>query len=361
MAAKFLVVGTGRCGTEMLVNMFNRHPDLLVFPETMFLFPCIARFGNQKIEVDALMDFALSVSHIDGSSTLKRAVIDAGVPEAALDEILADIRARGGELNAYELLDAIGNRAAVVCKKKYWAEKCPDGGYYIEDIGYEWPDATFINIHRNAVSTALSMRKHPGFRANVATHVDLWTNLAIMPRECIDLGAIAATLGDRPLEEFMDLWGRRILRIEQSVRRLHDPKKAYRIRYEDILTQPKDNLAALCRHVGLAENEEWLDMVAQMVDVSRMHAPDIEAEELRRLYEQAPFARRAQRMLAELCDEDARERHAATPLPAEAQHSGESAARAQDTAQSGPGESGRRKGFGACLGRLFGVFRQSRG
>ena len=45
----FFIVGTGRCGTRMLMNVLNEWPDVRGVPETQFITPLYRQFQDEKI------------------------------------------------------------------------------------------------------------------------------------------------------------------------------------------------------------------------------------------------------------------------------------------------------------------------
>ena len=299
MPPKFMIVGTGRCGTGMLVKFFNEHPDILVLNESMFLFPCIDRYGNRKVNASELIDFSLSVSHADGESTLRTAVRSAGFESAVLDAIFASIRRNHRQLTAFELLDSIGSSLAEKAGKASWADKCPDGGYFVEDMYAEWPEIKFIHLIRDGIQTALSMRRHDGFRANVKMNTDLWVDLSTLPESAIN--ALAAINAERTddLREYLQLWGRRLLSIEDHLSKIRDPNAVMRVFYQDVVQNPSKNFVNMCDHIGVGVPESWLHTILPRIDPAKAIS-SMSVEESEHFYNQAFSAKEAREKVVHL-------------------------------------------------------------
>lgn len=293
MSAKFFIVGTGRCGTELVMRLLDSHPAVLVLNESMFLLPCLRRYGRRQVDAHELVEFALSVRHVDGQSTLRHALSDAGISDSAQSALLGNL-AKLGTMTAFELLDAIGRAAAETCGKAHWAEKVPDAGYFVAEIAQQWPEALFIHVFRDGYHTARSMERHAGFRANIVSRIDTWVDLAVLPYSADHWAE------SRPLQpdEFLALWGRRLLFIEEQLSTVPS-SHVMRVSFERLLSHPQQELCRICARLGLDIPPEWPSNAAAIVDSSRSgSSPDPEI--LEDLYCKAPSARQAMALVTKL-------------------------------------------------------------
>ncbi|AIA31874.1 sulfotransferase family protein [Leptospirillum ferriphilum] len=268
MAAKFFIVGTGRSGTDLLTRILNLHPDVLVFNESFFLLPGLCRYGVRKINANELLNFALSVFHHDGQSTLQKALHFAGLNLQNQENLFNKIKNLNIDINIFELLEIIASFSMDIIGKSLWGEKTPDAGYYAKEIGDYWKNTLFINIYRDGYNTALSMKNHDGFKANIYYNNDEWVPLSLFPNNFFSQKEGIENQIKFEIFDFLELWGRRFLFIEEQLNKLSE-KQVLNISFENLLSNSNEELIRLCSFLHLPVNQKWLNESFSLIDPSK--------------------------------------------------------------------------------------------
>ena len=228
------LVGCPRSGTTLLSVMLHAHPRIAMPPETRFLLPVY----RNRLELGDLHDVANRrrlAERITGKGTKFQ---DLGLKRAAvIDQIVA-------------APPTIGSAAGTVWRefarsrgKVRWGEKRPSYWRDMNLILRLFPTAQVIHLVRDGRSCVASAKK-----------VDWWHTGVY--------GAMANwTLADRELRRF--------------ARRA--PAGTYhRLRYEDLLADPRHELGRLCAFLGEDFDEAMLDHSEAAADIvparKRWHA-----------------------------------------------------------------------------------------
>jgi len=252
VAVRFCVVGTGRCGTTLLWEMLDHHPDLFVFRESHWIPKMYEFFGTGFGDAAELVDIVLRTTHVTGD------LVYQGNPR-----ILQGLFSQGERVDVAGFCDRIGTMFAEDSGKKYWADKTPDYGPYLGILQALWPDCRFIHLIRDGIRVVDSMARHPGFRWMAKAREAWW----VAPSFNGYHRSIEAT--ERPLGEFATLWCRRLQRIRNEVTRLR-PGTYLEVRFEDLVEKPKRTLLNVCRFVDLRAPDEWLSDATALIDRKRV-------------------------------------------------------------------------------------------
>jgi Sulfotransferase family len=219
------LVGCPRSGTTLLSAVLHAHPRLAMPPETRFLLPAYrerAEFGDLTIEANRRR----LAERMTGPGTNFR---DLGLDRAAvIEQIVAAPPTFGSAAGT------IWREFARSRGKARWGEKRPA---YWRDMGLIlrlFPDAQVIHLVRDGRSCVASLKQ-----------VDWWTTGIY--------GAMASwTMADRALRRL----GRRL-----------PPTAYYRLRYEDLLADPRRELGALCDFLGEKFDDAMLDHSSAARDI----------------------------------------------------------------------------------------------
>lgn len=243
----FSIVGTGRCGSTLLQEMLDLHPDVYVFPETHWIPKMYEFFGDAPGPVSDLLSIVGRTLHADGAATV----------ELDLDALAASLEGRDA-MTVSAFCDHVGRWTAGQHGKRLWADKTPDYGPHMGLLHHLWPACRFVHIVRHGGAVADSMSRHEGYEWLAAAHETWWTGPSFN-------GYFRATpWRDAPLEAFVDLWSRRLVRIRDEAHRL--PRGVYEeLRYEDLVDRPESTLRQLCGFVDLRAPGEWLAAAAACV------------------------------------------------------------------------------------------------
>ncbi|NEB00794.1 sulfotransferase [Streptomyces sp. SID13726] len=232
-----LLGGENRSGTTLLSVLLDSHPDLVVGPEIDFPEP--PDLGPHILEVCTLMD--RGDPRVSGTSkeTIDPEWYDgvhfvvqcerSGVGRDDLRALVGELTAvRGTDLSALEdrcrLIDAIGELRRVHTGAARWGLKLQRK---IQDVGTYagiWPRAHFIHIVRDGRDLAASHLKTVpdwGYRS-VAEAAHGWLEVVTRAR------------GTAPADRYLE------------------------VRYEDLVTRPRETAERMLDHLGLAWDESVL-------------------------------------------------------------------------------------------------------
>lgn len=248
---RFCIVGTGRCGTSLLRQLFNSHPNVFVFGETHWIPKMFEFFGTGEADANTLIEIIQHTYH------------ETGNPVTALDEQLLNsvLERTQTTTTVQEFCNALAMSFAERDNKQYWADKTPDYGPYMHMLSQLWPNCKFVHIIRNGLETAVSMSRHHGFQWMVATGERWWVPASF------NYYYQAAPKTIKPFENFLDLWYWRLQRIRNEATRL--PVHNYmEVRFDELLENPSQTLSNIARFVDLPVEHAWLSKATATVDPS---------------------------------------------------------------------------------------------
>lgn len=314
----YFIVGTGRCGSTMLSNLLNTHPEILSVSE---FFSAITDLGGRIPEMfsEDVIDGATFWGKISAVLPRKNTMIkqyvdmpevlypylsegavysrESGVP-AILHTTLPHLTERYEEL--YQRVggfikqqpearlrchyDTLFSYLTAEFKKSVWVERSGGVCVCIDELYKMYPDANFIHIVRDGRNTAISMRRHTGFRMfMLASTISQY--LGVDPFESDDrsnsdrlpeeLHCFLPENFDREKfldfrfshKEMGDLWthqisnGMRVLNALPSDRVLT-------LGYENFCAKPQEHLEKITDFMGLKRSSKWEDEMANNVKLS---------------------------------------------------------------------------------------------
>jgi len=249
---RFCIIGTGRSGTTLLHNLLNLHPDVFVFNETHWIPKMYEFYGTGEAYPIDFINIIQKTFHVTGQA----------VTNINKSHILS-LFEKNKPITAQHFCDTIGLMFATNEGKQYWADKTPDYGPYLSVIQHLWPDCKFIHMIRHGADTALSMSQHPGFQWMASAGDDYWSHASfnqyfrqISPTHC-------------PLDEYVQLWSRRLLRIQNEAKRLKIGSY-YELRLEDLVTYPDETLRYIAKFTNISCDEFWLVNAISKIDANRI-------------------------------------------------------------------------------------------
>lgn len=232
-----LLGGENRSGTTLLSVLLDSHPDLVVGPEIDFTEP--VDLGPHILAVCDLMDLhdsrladatkdSVDPEWFDGAHFVVQCE-RFGIDRDDLRKLVAGLMAeRGTDLSALEdrcrLIDAIGELRRERTGAGRWGLKLQRRIQDIETYASIWPQAHFIHIIRDGRDLAASHLKTVpdwGYRS-IAEAAHGWLEVVTRPRQ--------AALDGRYLE----------------------------VRYEDLVTRPRETVERMLDHLGLPWDEAVL-------------------------------------------------------------------------------------------------------
>ena len=300
--APVLVLSTGRCGSTMVSNMLNRHPEVLSVSE-FFAFIGLNAFVGRRpsgarmwrlysrpgtrsryLEYTGPFDELL---YPVGDSAARFSLGDlppilaVALPHltdeyhALYDECGSVVRGQPRQPPAdhhRRLFEWLARRL----DRKVWVERSGGSLLFASRLLRAFPDARVIHVFRDGRDTAISMSRHPPFRIMLAIAEKLrplgidpvdWL-IALDGRE--RLAAWLGALVDRILRperlrfdrvtiaDYAVFWNRMIA-IGHDVFGHFSADRLLNVRFEDVLAKPEPQIRRMIRFIspGL-ENEAWV-------------------------------------------------------------------------------------------------------
>ncbi len=295
------VVGTGRCGSTMISNVLNRHPDILSLSEFFGFLELKWRIWQQR-SGEQMWNFygrhskrtrlmvreqypELLYPFADSASRYTRQnvppLLCATLPhitehhEELFAELEAVVKAQPGQAPARHfryLFEWLCQRF----ERRVWVERSGSSLLLVPVLIREFPDARFIHIIRDGRETAISMSRHYLFRT-VLANVMLLRGVGVDPLRMMSnqrrwewLGPRLEILANRfirsawlpydqaRLPDYAAFWQ---VQIDMTRRFFANfpAERLLTVRFEDVLDAPEAQLHRLIRFIDPSlENETWL-------------------------------------------------------------------------------------------------------
>ncbi len=306
------IVSTGRCGSTMLSDMVNRHPDLLSLSEFFTSLSGKALRGRRMTGEAiyrrlntlspggrALLANGLQVDEFLyplGPDARYRAhevppILCATLPhltgdhEALWDELSGALRTRPADTPAAHYRFVFDWLAARF-RRRVWLERSGASLLIVPALARLFPDARFVHLYRDGRDTAISMYRHHYFRLRVqaarrmhAVGIDPFHPFNVpgtspwMPAfeslwfRFFDAARYRRT--EIELPAFGWFWSRM---IERGLRHLDalPPERVLSMRYETVLESPTAEMTRFIRFVAPEfERRDWLEEVSAMPRAGR--------------------------------------------------------------------------------------------
>ena len=306
-----IIVGTGRCGSTMLSNMFRTHPDVLSLSE----FFVMVNSPREAAGVIEASDFWHMLATPNPRITLllrsdikiaeflypflptSRFTPETGVPplllvtlphltenyEAVFDEVSnvvqhfppADLAGHYTRLFDW-LSQRFGRRVRI--------ERSGHSLVLLPELVKLFPRTKYVHLIRNGRECVWSMSRHPGFRLVASALVGGAASLNREPSALGDVDVARLLAAPLPFAAFGKVWARSLVIGLQVLAQLPEDQ-VFTVRYEDIITDPSRFLAQISDFIDPAlSHQNWIEQAAAMVRQPeqgwrQLPAPDREALE----------------------------------------------------------------------------------
>ena len=319
--APVLVLSTGRCGSTMLSDILNTHPDILSLSE-FFASVGLKAFVRKRLDGKAMWEIWRRHSPglkamLAGNRDRVRYPFDTpqarfsphNIPsllcttlphltpdfESLYDELEPVVQARPKAALADQyrfLFDWLCERLG----RRVWIERSGGSLLFGRILTRLFPEARVIHIYRDGRDTALSMSQHPAFRAGPALAqrlrrlgVDLYGGDPLRPFGMFTLLVLALVymrkLADQAAgpEACGDMWSRMILSSRAYLSSLPSGQ-LFPLCYEDVLQHPREKIRELIDFIdpSLAD-DAWLDEAARVPRANPSKYLSLDAETQARL------------------------------------------------------------------------------
>jgi hypothetical protein len=220
-----LLVGCPRSGTTLLSVILHAHPRIAMPPETRFLFPVYRRrnsFGD--------------LTEVKNRRRLARRITGRGsrFAQLGLDRRTVIREIVNGAPTVGSAMAIVWREFARSRGKERWGEKRPLYWQQMDWLMRLFPDAQVVHLIRDPRACVASMLGVKWWRGGFQSALTTWA------------------LSDRELRRFGE-------RAPQG--------SYYALRFEDLLTEPRDELAKLCKFLGEDFDEAMLEFAGAASDI----------------------------------------------------------------------------------------------
>ncbi|MBW2665674.1 MAG: sulfotransferase [Deltaproteobacteria bacterium] len=304
------IVGTGRCGSTLLSQMLAEDPDVLSIFEFFNGLDVMRRFGTAPVSG---ADFAALIS---AEQPFVTAVLRRGYPVAEitypfgptsrfqpddpLPWILVSALPRL-DPDPDRLFDAVVEFAthlpmqhlsrhycalfdwlASTKDRELWIERSGSSIDYLGSLHAFFPNARFLQIHRDGREAALSMREHHAYRLPIAILYQSGGPPAFdLHADPEDRDLVSRILASRPpVEYYGRYWNDQIANGFRAIDGIA-PEHYRAIRFEDLVSDPRTVLGEVCEFFSLDRwRGDWIERaVTRVRGVPPLRAPELGAEE----------------------------------------------------------------------------------
>jgi hypothetical protein len=218
------VVGVPRSGTTLLAAMLAAHSRLSCGPETHF-FRWLARVEERQL-CDAstwpgpAASFVQSIRHTAFIPGTERTLLE----KYQIDESGIPAYLRAQDPSVPNILRSVTEQHMEAQGKRRWVEKTPEHLLHVATIRRFFPRSPIVRVIRDPRDVALSLMKVPWGVQSFLQGLLYWQRLDAASRDF-----------------------------------LADDRLVYTLRFEDLVSCPREELQKLCRFVGEAFEERMLD------------------------------------------------------------------------------------------------------
>jgi putative sulfotransferase len=334
-SAPVFVVSSGRCGSTLVSNMLNLHPDILSLSELLIMmspgaFPgggapiygpqFWALLSTPRKRMTLMYRYGIAFEEIlyrPGPG--RRFNAETGVPPillTALPHLTSDPEALYDDIHDFvieqgaypvgvhytRLFDWLRDRF----KRKVWVERSGSLLMHLDELIANFPDARFVHMYRDGRECAISMSHHSAFRLAMLsglliphTGVDPFntdepirgevpSELQKFMPDTFDVNAFWTY--DLPVENLGGSWQNAEIGAIGLLAGLPSGR-VHQLRYESLVTSPEAEISNLMRFIGLPEpSQEYLKAATGLIRIKPPAWSQLEEGKRQRLGEACRLA-----------------------------------------------------------------------
>lgn len=248
----FFIVGSGRCGTQMLRRILSCNKNVAVLPETHFITPLYDKYRLNNIVCDDFLEVIDNVYSSEGDKWIK--VILNGSKKKYVDykqqyRNYVKLHNINGSIKDY--IEGFYN--FLFGPKFLIGDKTPHYGANLEIILKIWPDSKIIYLKRDGVNTALSMMKHSAFVRDINGNIK-FRNIGRAKYQNLEKNFSKKSPST---EKVIKFWKECITQIDDSIIKMKKEKdfELLNIKYEDLVYDTNNTLKLIYDFLGLEANK----------------------------------------------------------------------------------------------------------
>jgi hypothetical protein len=249
----FFIVGTGRCGTQMLRNVLNCWPNVVILPETHFI---ISLYDCYKLREITATEFLEVVDNVYGASGSKWSEVILSSSKRSYHNYQTQF------INYIDENKIKGNIQIFIDtfyeflygKGKIFGDKTPHYGTNLTIIREIWPHAKAIHLIRDGLDCAHSMLGHPGFIRYINEKIspkDL--DRVMYRRNLYKESHIKPTM-----EDAIHFWDS-VINETQIELDLMSQSDVLQVMYEDIVFRPVEEIKKISYFLQIENDEKSLN------------------------------------------------------------------------------------------------------
>ncbi len=267
------IVGSGRCGTNLLNNMLRCHPDILPITETHFISTLATKINNQKLSFEAFWNILDQHYTSKGDKKWIDIHLEAGniFNKKAFKQHFQNT-CKQQQINTNpQRISTFFQQCYKSTKHSTIIDKTPQYGLHMSAIAKFFPQAKFIHLIRDGRFVATSMTKHLGICKLIhGGHPEKLQHFSYQG-QLTHLPAKSATL-----KESIQYWKTMVKATQKESKQLAEGYYL-EIRYEDLIITPKKIIQQISDFLSLPQKSFW------QWRASLLPRPDAFNKEIRRL------------------------------------------------------------------------------
>jgi len=248
------IVGTGRCGTNLLNKMLGCHPLIEAVTETHFIGTFATKFADERLSPQ---DF-WTVLNQHYTSNGQHLWVDAHLQAGGIDDkdifrqqFIEKSRTRTMNASRIRLFFELCYEKTENPKPRFFLDKTPQYGLQIQAISQLFPSAKFVHLIRDGRLAAASMVKHKGIsRLIKGGHPDTLSNSSYQA-QISHIEPYQASL-----EEAILYWEKVVDSIQSQAAALPDTQYL-ELHYEDLIIRPRYVLQRVCDFLEISSDGLW--------------------------------------------------------------------------------------------------------
>ena len=297
-----IVLCSGRCGSTMLSNIMNSHPDVLSISE-FFTFHSIALFSRWRITGDGMWKILTRQPQLvryllredynellypfdDPASRFTRRsvppILCITLPHLTDDyeKLFDDMEPIVRNFPRQSPADHCRSLFAWLCERfdrAVWVERSGGSSMYASRLMYRFPEAKIINMYRDGRETAISMFHHHPFRG-IALYIlalqkrgydplkveakrsEFWdsTALRLQPLKYLSRFPIPMSADRLQVQHFGALWSQ-MVEASQNFLQNYPSERILNVRFEDLQQNAEREVRRIVRFISPdLDNEDWV-------------------------------------------------------------------------------------------------------
>lgn len=248
------IVGTGRCGTNLLNRMLACHPQIMAVTETHFITTLATQFADEQLSAQ---DFwRLLNEHYTSSGQARWLDIHleaGGIEDKDIfrQQFIKKSRTPTTHAAGIRLFFELCYEKIPTSEPRFFLDKTPQYGLQIAAISRLFPSAKFVHLIRDGRLAAASMVKHKGIsRLIKGGHPDALANFSYQAQ----LSKIEPY--QVSLEEAILYWEKVVEATQTQAADLPDDRYL-ELYYEDLIIKPRLVLQQVCDFLEIPSDGLW--------------------------------------------------------------------------------------------------------